>query len=341
MKHSVQGVSLVELMVALVIGMLGVLAIMHTYTAFEGQKRTTTAGGDAQQAGALSIYALERNIRMAGMGISLASCDDAQIWSGSAVSIFDPWPLTIARNTPAVGSDTITVTYGYSSLGGIPMRVESPMADSDAALVLKNASGIVTGDLLLIYESGKDCTILQASGPAVLASGVWTVPHVPGSGFTHIPPAGTDIFPTGAGGYSLDARVVNLGKMRRISYSVIGTDLVMLDLLTPGAVPVAIANNVMGIRAQYGRDTGSDGFVDVYDVTAPARIAEVGAINVSIITASAQAEVRDAAVNVTSGPVAYWPGGTLLNGNALSLDVDYRYKIYRTTIPLRNVLWNN
>ena len=39
-----------------------------------------------------------------------------------------------------------------------------------------------------------------------------------------------------------------------------------------------------------------------------------------------------------------WNGGTLENGGAVTLDAEaqrYRYRVYQTTVPLRNVIWAN
>ena len=42
------GFSLVEIMIGMVIGMLGIIVMMQIFALSEGQKRTTTGGGDAQ-----------------------------------------------------------------------------------------------------------------------------------------------------------------------------------------------------------------------------------------------------------------------------------------------------
>ena len=42
------GLSLVEVMVALVVGLITVLVVMQVFTAFEGDKRTTMGVSDAQ-----------------------------------------------------------------------------------------------------------------------------------------------------------------------------------------------------------------------------------------------------------------------------------------------------
>jgi type IV pilus assembly protein PilW len=78
-----RGFSLIELMVGIVISLIGTLAIMAAFALFEGQKRTTTAGDDAQQNGSYSLYALERQLRTGGSG--LVQGNSYGIW-GCAIS---------------------------------------------------------------------------------------------------------------------------------------------------------------------------------------------------------------------------------------------------------------
>ena len=52
------GFTLVELMVAMVIGLVTTLVITQVLAFSEGQKRTTTSGSDAQVNGSLALYTL-------------------------------------------------------------------------------------------------------------------------------------------------------------------------------------------------------------------------------------------------------------------------------------------
>ena len=65
-----RGVGLIEIMISVVIAMLLVLVIYQVYEISEGQKRTITAGSDAQQSASYGLYALGRDIAMAGNGIA-------------------------------------------------------------------------------------------------------------------------------------------------------------------------------------------------------------------------------------------------------------------------------
>ena len=55
--------------------MVGMLVMYKTVTLWNSRTQATIAGGDAQIAGTLAIYALERDLKLAGMGFSQAAGD--------------------------------------------------------------------------------------------------------------------------------------------------------------------------------------------------------------------------------------------------------------------------
>ncbi len=57
-------------MVGMVIGMLAVLVIAQVAMFYEGQKRSTTTGSDAQVNGALAMQTVQRDVQMGGYGIT-------------------------------------------------------------------------------------------------------------------------------------------------------------------------------------------------------------------------------------------------------------------------------
>ena len=60
------GVSLIELMVGVVIGLIGTVAIFQAVMVWTKHTQTTSAGGDAQVAGTLAMFNLERDLKQAG-----------------------------------------------------------------------------------------------------------------------------------------------------------------------------------------------------------------------------------------------------------------------------------
>ena len=64
------GMSLVELMVASVIALLGVIVIFQVFATNEGVRRSTTSGSDEQISGLVALSLLEREIKTAGYGFN-------------------------------------------------------------------------------------------------------------------------------------------------------------------------------------------------------------------------------------------------------------------------------
>jgi type IV pilus assembly protein PilW len=67
-RQGVRGMSLIELMIALLIASLVTLAIFAVMSSFEGRKRTTTSVNDANQAGNYALHLLDKLVRSAGSG---------------------------------------------------------------------------------------------------------------------------------------------------------------------------------------------------------------------------------------------------------------------------------
>src|SRR5258705_78751 len=56
------GMSMVELMVAMAIALIGTIIIFQVFEVSEGIRRTTTSGGDAAQNGAIGLYVIENDL---------------------------------------------------------------------------------------------------------------------------------------------------------------------------------------------------------------------------------------------------------------------------------------
>lgn len=68
--RSSRGHTLIELMIAIVCGMVLVLAAFKVLADFEGGKRTTTAMNDALQSGNIGLFEIDKLIRSAGTGMT-------------------------------------------------------------------------------------------------------------------------------------------------------------------------------------------------------------------------------------------------------------------------------
>ena len=119
-----RGFSLVEIMVALVIGMIGVLVIMQVARTAEAQKRITTGSGNSMTSAALGIHSMQQDIRQAGYGFNSLNVLGCRL----TIPARDPLPAHVLSvlapvtinppddEVPAgdAGTDTLLVVHGNS-----------------------------------------------------------------------------------------------------------------------------------------------------------------------------------------------------------------------------------
>ena len=151
-----RGFSLVEILVAVAIGLIGTVIMFQLFAVSEGQKRTTVSGGDAQQNGAIALYTMERNLRNAGHGYAalIRLGQPAYGWDAGA-GVARPTryfrPLII---TPGADTDSIEVNYSnYTGVSvGIPIGNDwNPGAAAvPNTIFLSTTAGFSQGDILVV-----------------------------------------------------------------------------------------------------------------------------------------------------------------------------------------------
>ena len=121
LNHRQLGFSLPEIMVGMVIGLLGIIIIMQVTSVFEGQKRTTSSGDDAQNGGAIALYTMQRDIAQAGYGFSSANLMGRDfVTPNITFAASSPLAAVVLNhvNLDSVAdaeTDTLIVTYGNSN----------------------------------------------------------------------------------------------------------------------------------------------------------------------------------------------------------------------------------
>jgi type IV pilus assembly protein PilW len=191
-----RGLTLIELLVAMAIGLIVTLAVTSVVTVGEAHKRTTTSTNDMSQSGAFAAYALDRVLRSAGSGfvqsgsLGVYGCklSVARDMGGAATTILPrstafpaPFasflggagaslagnlrvaPLLIGQGQSATGSDVLMVMGGNGAAGDIPRKIRSDVAGTNN-LRLDNTIGLASGDLGLVAQDGtEDCLIEQVN----------------------------------------------------------------------------------------------------------------------------------------------------------------------------------
>ena len=84
-RRTSRGVTLIEILVGIVIGLIGMLVIFQTISVWDARTRVSTSSGDAQIAGSLAMFNLERDLRLAGMGFGTAGTAEL----GCTVNAYD------------------------------------------------------------------------------------------------------------------------------------------------------------------------------------------------------------------------------------------------------------
>ena len=160
-----RGFGLVELMVGLVIGLLATLVIMQVFSVFEDQKRATSGTSDTQTSGSVALYTIQRDLQLAGFGLPMSFTDpDYLPMKCLAVPTVDHDgdagtpdismnPIEIVDGATPTDSDIITVRYGNTASGGVPVKVQT-LAGSDVGLM--TSLGCKVNDVAYIVK-GADC----------------------------------------------------------------------------------------------------------------------------------------------------------------------------------------
>jgi len=159
-RRHAQGFTLVEIMVAMAIGMLGIVIIMQMSLTFEGQKRTTTGGDDALNAGAIALYGLQQGIQQAGYCFSTAASAVAiTLPLGAAVgtvrpAMVNPAPLANNATISDTNTDTILVAYGNDAC-----PIDSASGVASAVTLNVQAYAVKNGNLMQCDYLASDCTV--------------------------------------------------------------------------------------------------------------------------------------------------------------------------------------
>lgn len=348
---SASGFSLVEIMVGMAIGLISTLIVMQVYTLFEGQKRSSTGGSDAQVNGTVSLYTLERDLRMAGYGFGSAKgCTLNSAYGGVTQPALILAPVTINDAAGGNGSDTLTVRMSNKSSWSVPVRVITNHAQAATQFNTNATVGIASGDLMLAFETVggvPTCTLFQVDNANPVLN---PINHTAGSW------NGTaSTFP--AAGYSTDARLINVGSFQSHTYALDGNgNLVLSDYLTASNsnADQILSPDIASLQAEYGFDTRAgaqtDSQVDTWsaamvDADASGTVGDSGdilrikAVRFAMVARNGQMEKPKADGTcslATASPV--WAGGAIDLSTIANWQC-YRYKVFETVVPLRNLIW--
>ena len=370
-----RGMTLIELLVAMAIGLVLTLAVTSIVTVGEAHKRTTSSVNDMGQSGSYAAYLLDRAVRGAGSGFvqstqpidrGVFGCKlnvAAMLPRASGTAFPAPFagflpgaqntlraaPVLIAKSQSDAGSDVLVVMGGYAAAGGVSRPVTDP--GSATTLSLDNAVGFTVGDLALVSQAGVDDCLLEQvsaiSGKVLTLGGTYytagpssLISTLAASTSTYVTPMGNK----DAG--SLQMQLFGVGA---------NNTLFSYDLLQGSGSDVsqAVADGALEMHALYGLDTNGDGVLDAwaapddtgYDIAAvmatPATMRTIVAVRIALVmrnTNYEKATVSPASLTLFAD-AKNAANESLAQTVTLSSDAQhYRYRVVDSIVPLRNML---
>lgn len=346
MRHLPEkGFTLIEIMVALTIGLFVVGAISTVYLGSKQTYRTDDNLARLQEGARFAMNQMAKDIRMTGF----EGCNTGTYQAVNTLNVTSPysdafttalqgytatggtWSPVLdpsvagATPPPVAGSDVITIRFANpaNTLG-----LQAAMPSTSADLKVATATGFQVGEIVMISNCNAaaifQITNLSAGGGPSLVHNTGT--GTPGNstknlGYAFSPSDGSEIMTISTVTYYLGAGSNG------------NTSLWRWDTTQPTSAPVELAQNVAAMRIVYGVDTDADQAPNYY-VTADQVPVVNGAPPMSKVVAVRIGLILETpADNLTKTPM---PSMTLPDGSVFT-PTDHRlYRLFTETINLRN-----
>jgi type IV pilus assembly protein PilW len=335
-----KGFSLVEIMVGLAIGMLATLVIMQVLNSFQTQQRRTTGNTDAQTSGGLAMYLLQRELQLGGYGLPVFDTTNPALGCSTVTDSTTGNPMDISPvsiidgGTGPGGSDQIIVRYGDAQTGGINARSVTFTGTTQVAFTTYFAP--------YLYASGpNNCPITASDCPApqlvmVASGGTCTISPVSNSSAIAVTSSASLAY---LGSWNTVTFAVNNGQLERNGIA-IGPSVVSMQAQY-GISAVATSNVVTQWVDATGATWGSPAIADRN---------RIKAVRIAIVARNDKPEGSDVTAACSSLTAANptglcaWEGTATSPAPEISLAAAdwqrYRYRVFETIIPLRNVIWS-
>lgn len=359
-----RGLSLIELMVGMVVALTTTLVISELLIFSEAQSRTATNGTDSQINGTLAIYAVQRDLQDAGYGLnaiqSALGCEVRTVYEGVERSLMLA-PVRITAGADGA-PDVVQVMASSKNNFSVPALVTKNHPPQAANFFVNTTLGINERDLMLAVPQAPDaanwCSLFQVTRTTDgTGNGLGSNQVLHNSGLSAWNnPGGSTIFPDD--GYPTGSYLFNLGNFVDRTYRINARnalELIEFTAATGATVTSDLFSEIVQMQAFYGKDTDSDGVVDAYNKLTPTTASgwqQVLTVRIAMVARSVQFERETVTF---SNPLWDVGSSSSVEGAAscgtskcVVLKVDglpdwdqYRYKVFETTVPLRNMLWHS
>lgn len=362
------GMSLVELLVGIVIGLVATLAISNVFGDFEARKRVVANGADAQSSGLTALYYLQRDAQNAGFGLPVSNSTDPSPYLCPLNTSIKQSNVTLNLSPVVIeeggsGSDVVRIRYGSSPSGGASRRATGVMT---APTLDGQLFGCQVNDVVLFHQTvaSPKCTLarlgaLNADRSINTLTELNTAPTAnPVSNLN-----GTET-----------VRFSCLGAWNEYAYQV-NANLELTRTggqadsgVFPDSQAIPVVGEIVSLQAQYGISDAMD--TTSSSTTGAAYLNQVSewvdasgsfgssislldrnrirAVRIAVVARDGALQkqvVSQACQGAVSGlsKVCLWRTDATPQNVDLSAVADwqrYRYRVFEAVIPLRNVLWN-
>jgi type IV pilus assembly protein PilW len=332
-KHTQRGFTLIEVMVAMTIGLIISALVVTIFSASSTTYHAADTLGALQETGRVALDSIDRDVQMAGFrgcnsnnvensgplinvitapnafSHDLGAAIQGHEYTGPGWTPALPPAITGAAPAPVAGSDVLVVRVAV----GTPGTLSGPMVSATSDIPLFSAAGFNANDTAFIA----DCNETAA----------FTVTGIAGTSLRHVVGA----FNTNASlgrVFDVDALVM---RFETHAYYVApssrnpATETSLWMLSSAAAGPVEVVEDVEGLQIQYGEDTDADYVANVFHkANAVVDFTQVVALQVNLL-------LRGAASNEAQMVTNY-----VFNGRTVVPADRYTRRVYTATIQLRN-----
>lgn len=261
------GLSLVELLVAIVIGLIVVAGVVQVYISAKQAYRATEALARVQEAGRFAISAMMRDIRMAGYsgcadpdGIAVNNIVDLNgdgsadsgytLGTAAAVRIDDE----ITTGPGVAGTDRITLLYAMPQM--VPIVSTGNAGSTAEVKIAANPYGFQAGDVLVVT----DCQQADVFAATTVSAGGSPVTIAIAAANNTTPRLSKDYNKNYAMAMQVVSRRYYVGDTGRTDAS--GQPIYALYRQDDGGTPVELVEGIQGMEVSVALDTDGDGAAD-------------------------------------------------------------------------------
>ncbi|WP_417667595.1 PilW family protein [Pseudidiomarina sp.] len=290
------GMSLVELMIALVIGLLILMGVLTVYLSGARTAATTEALSRVQESGRFGIFFLSRDIRQAGFKSACqgevnnlldegsAAYDDTLFDLNDPIVGWDDSAGTLAATLPEYVRGDVLMLKSASTVPGVTAKNVTQV--TAAAISLDGPSGIEAGTIMFIGDS-QGCDLFQKGNNANASSIQRPASGTPGNKnpnteWSHAYDDSMQIFLFQSTAYYIGNGIDGQPALRRASFN------------TGAAVDEELVNGIEDMQLLYGEDTDGNQTADRYVAAgAVADWDDVVAVQVNLLASSLSTNVID------------------------------------------------